>query len=370
MNPGVTVSDVNETQVSMTRAEQIAEDIRMQIVRGELAPGARLPTWGDYERQYHVTRTTLNRVFARLKSEGFVYSSSTSGTFVSEYPPNSFRYAIVFSQTPGSSGWNRFWWTMANQAVVLGQTGNRQFPCFYGVADQVDNEPHADLLSQAKAHRLAGLVLLGNPEISGELRCCADVPKVAVGRAGPEAEIPCVDMDHRDFLVRAVQSMVQSGRRRIAIITTATEPCDEFPQIAKDAGVEHRSYWRLAVSVHHPETVRPIIHLLMSSKPDERPDGIIIADDNLVEETSAALIEGRIRVPDDVEIISHFNWPNPVRSILPGRRLGLDTRRLLEECLTILNAQRRGESVPIQTLVPCVFEDECVDSLRTEIARR
>ena len=47
-----------------------------------------------------------------LKREGFVVSKSTSGTFVSENPPNIGRYVMLFESEPsarGAGGWNLFW---------------------------------------------------------------------------------------------------------------------------------------------------------------------------------------------------------------------------------------------------------------------
>ena len=108
-----------------SRAQAIARDLRQQIVRGEMGPGSQLPTWDDLERDYDVKRTTLSRVLRQLKNAGFVYASSTRGTFVVDRPPHSHRYALVFKQQPDSPGWNWFWRMLANQAVVAAAGGVR-----------------------------------------------------------------------------------------------------------------------------------------------------------------------------------------------------------------------------------------------------
>ena len=94
-----------------------------------MGPGSQLPTWDDLERHYDVKRTTLSRVLRQLKNAGFVYASSTRGTFVVDRPPHSHRYALVFKQQPDSPGWNWFWRMLVNQAVVAAAGGGtKQIP--------------------------------------------------------------------------------------------------------------------------------------------------------------------------------------------------------------------------------------------------
>jgi hypothetical protein len=340
-----------------TRTETIVRELRERIVRGELSPGSQLPTWGELERRYDVTRTTLNRVLGRLKDDGFVFASSTRGTFVTQRPPHLFRYALCFIQRPDDPGWNRFWWTLAKEAVVLEGAGDRSIPCFYGVEDHADNDAHNRLLHEAAADRLAGLILAGTPDmISASLRERADLPKV--GLWSEDTPIPSVYIDQQSFIDKSLDYLASRGRRRVAVITTPVEPFDAFPAAAAARGMEHKPYWRLAAAVDWPETVRPIVQLLFSAPPDQRPDALVIADDNLVADTVAALMATGVRVPDELEIVMHCNWPQPVRSVLPVQRLGFNARQVLEQAIQIIDRQRRGEPVAKQTLVPALFEHE------------
>lgn len=62
--------------------ERIAADLREKILAGELAPGARLPSEPALSKQYKVTRTTVRKAIAVLKSEGRVESRQGQGTIV------------------------------------------------------------------------------------------------------------------------------------------------------------------------------------------------------------------------------------------------------------------------------------------------
>src|SRR6266849_4788746 len=64
-----------------TPSAQIADDIRAQIVDGELVPGSRLPSGRALARQYEVALMTVQTAFRRLRDEGCVYSTGR-GYFV------------------------------------------------------------------------------------------------------------------------------------------------------------------------------------------------------------------------------------------------------------------------------------------------
>ena len=66
--------------------EQIAESIRIQIARGELKPGDRLPSIRDLAEDWNCTPGTVNRAYAILADENLVTSRRGSGTIVSENP--------------------------------------------------------------------------------------------------------------------------------------------------------------------------------------------------------------------------------------------------------------------------------------------
>jgi DNA-binding LacI/PurR family transcriptional regulator len=105
-----------------------------------------------------------------------------------------------------------------------------------------------------------------------------------------------------------------------------------------------------------PETARNLIHLLMQGA--ERPDALLIADDNLVEHATAGLVAAGVRVPDDLEVVAHCNFPHPTPSVLPVRRLGYDAREVMKACVESIDIQRRdGKTAPTVT-VKAVFEDE------------
>jgi GntR family transcriptional regulator len=91
---------------------QIAEDLRRQILSGELPPGAKLPTENELVEKYQVARLTTRQAIDVLKAEGLLDAIRGRGVFVRSQPP-------IFR-----AGSDRFarWRREANQAGFFADT--------------------------------------------------------------------------------------------------------------------------------------------------------------------------------------------------------------------------------------------------------
>jgi DNA-binding FadR family transcriptional regulator len=66
--------------------DQIADDIRRQVERGELTPPAQLPNRAQMAKDYGVAIETVRRAIDVLAAEGVVRINSTRGTWVVRAP--------------------------------------------------------------------------------------------------------------------------------------------------------------------------------------------------------------------------------------------------------------------------------------------
>ena len=64
---------------------QIAEQLKARILRGDLAPGMRLPTIRELSHSLRVTRLTAQNAYAELQSAGLIESTVGRGTFVATH---------------------------------------------------------------------------------------------------------------------------------------------------------------------------------------------------------------------------------------------------------------------------------------------
>lgn len=67
---------------------QIANDLRQAIVSGRLSAGQRVPAELQLIEQYSVSRTTVRRALADLRTEGLVEVRAPKGTYVVDREPS------------------------------------------------------------------------------------------------------------------------------------------------------------------------------------------------------------------------------------------------------------------------------------------
>ena len=64
--------------------EQITDGFKEMIVRGELMPGNRLPSVRELSAQLTVNPNTIQKSYAALESQGWIYTVSGKGCYVGE----------------------------------------------------------------------------------------------------------------------------------------------------------------------------------------------------------------------------------------------------------------------------------------------
>src|SRR5690242_13483500 len=70
------------TERQLPPSRRIAEELRMAIESGDLAPGSLLPSERELTERYEISTGTANKVIALLKSTGLVESQVGRGVFV------------------------------------------------------------------------------------------------------------------------------------------------------------------------------------------------------------------------------------------------------------------------------------------------
>jgi LacI family transcriptional regulator len=188
---------------------------------------------------------------------------------------------------------------------------------------------------------------------------------VAVGGAsGMSMQMPAASLDTDSFFIKAVEHLVQRGRRRIAMIAPPdVAHVNMFKPLAKAMagfGLSPCPYLMQESPSQSTSAARNLAHLLMRLPAGERPDGLIIADDNLVEHASAGIVDAMVRVPEELEMVAHCNFPWPTPSVVKARRLGYDAGEVIATCLRCLDQQRARprQRVADPKPIPARFEDE------------
>lgn len=347
---------------ALTKAD-IVELLRTQIVRGDFASGDRLPTRSELERQFSTTKMTLQRAFDTLAEEGFISAEGTRGTFVSQHPPHTSRYALAFHNPQETR--THFWTMLCDEAAGLEKKLGCRIRPYYDVNEHQYSDDYKLLCHHVKTHQVAGVIFASNPSSlkHTSLMQMRDTPMVTIMTDTSEFDftMPVVKIDYGSFFSQALDAVKSSGRRRVAAINpvmlTVTQG-EHFAREVTQRGLVTRPTWWLPVELTSPIAASAYVQLLMDRPDAERPDALIISDDNLVEPVLAGLQNAGICIPQDLEIVAHSNFPPPAPAPVPMRRLGYPAREVFNACMDLIASQRGGKATSSLTAIKAVFEDE------------
>jgi len=336
-------------------------------MRGVWPSGTLLPVQTKLATRFKVSSLTVHHALRQLAREGFIEARRRVGTRVVARLPHLTNLALIFPTDPARSKYySKFFATLGSTGSNLQREHARQIAQFHGVDWQADTKDRQRLVEQLQAHQLAGLIFAANPHmlVGSPVLELPGVPRVAIMKVPEYPHVPVVDLEHRSFITKALDNLLAHGRKRIAVIDVPGHETgsvhDIFQSELAARGMTCPPYWRQFISQEHAVAANHLVQLFMRSQAHERPDGLVVTDDNLVDHTLAGLIAGGVRVPEQVAVVVHCNFPCAPLTYLPVQRLGYDCRTILQTCIDLIDRQRRGEPVPTLTSVPAVFEDDLV----------
>lgn len=315
----------------------VVDDLRQRIASGELAPGARLPTWSELSASYAVGRPTLMRAMALLREEGFVVGDSTRASYVAATPPCHSRIGIVFGSHPGDPGWNAYWQITEQQAAIQAGLGGWESVVYHQVDTWRGSASTDRLREDLSAHRLAGLVIASHGNTNHLVEHLAPaVPAVQLGgtqlqpgaRAGFHLDIEA----QRTAFAAALRA---AGVTRIAVLSPGEDVVAAMDPALAAAGIGGPAHWRFALPLHGYRAVANTVRTLLDAA--EPPDGLLITDDNLVPGAAAGLMAAGVEVGRALQVVAHRNWPAEPGHDLPFRWVGFDLAAMFARALAALS---------------------------------
>ncbi|MEX1091036.1 MAG: GntR family transcriptional regulator [Phycisphaeraceae bacterium] len=346
--------------------------LRQRIVEGELRTGSRLPIRIELQQMFDASPTTVQRAMDTLRLEGFVETRGKQGTFVVDQPPHLARYGLVFPHRPTpSQPWPRAFLALAHQATAVSRSGHRRIVAYYTSNVDSQSEEYKRLSADLTAHRLAGLFFASNPAALLRHPPLADrsVPMVAMALPGEQQIVETIWVDRRAFFCQAMDRLASQGCRHVAVIASQMM-AKEFPDPGFEAFVDaelaarHMSThpsWIQYVSPSEAAGASNLLRLLMNDRQVDRPDGLIVADDNVAQFVAAALVSMGIRCGGseaDIHVVAHCNFPDVVPMAVPMTRIGFSAADMMAMALAALQGPQDGRASRAVHLVPPCSEAE------------
>lgn len=344
---------------SSHRYREIAARLRQQIVTGELAPGARLPTKLSLCGSFGVANATLQRTLDLLSAEGFLVSHGCRGTSVAAHPPHLVRIGVVYGATPERS---RYLTAFQAETIRLAAAGHLQF------TDYLNCSPGPHLLAvnplrdDAAARRLAGILLpLPIPALA-EVQLSQAGHPVCVTAGGAAWYPGAWHVAMQPMESRAFEFFREQGRRRLAIVCTPMQygHREHWWAAAGRYGLQTARHWTFVCDYDHAFGLLPTLELLGRLPARLRPDALYLMDDHLVtvatEGVAAAGVRTGIGAP--LLVLAHSNFPNVPPAACKVVRIGYDVRAIVAHAVAVVTARIAGQERPrLQVLQP-VLESE------------
>ncbi|MFW5857284.1 MAG: GntR family transcriptional regulator [Planctomycetota bacterium] len=355
-----------------SKRDRVMDAITRGIVEGDYPPGTQLPLRAELGERLGVTTVTLQQAFDQLKADGFVVTRGRWGTFVADAPPCFHRIALAFPGRPSDPArWSLFWHALTEAAARLEHAQDIRLAFYHDVEAPPESEGASALLADMQARRVGGVIFAQPPYafIGTELLADDGLPRVAL-MSEPNEHFPHVAAVYPDidaFYERAADHLAAEGRRRIALVTLPRREGADAAALRTALGRHGLSLAPqrvLTAPLETPQATGNLIRLLMSQPVDERPDGVIIADDHLSPYEASGFLAAGVRVPEEVGVVTFCNFPHRGGDILPVARFGYSAEAVLGACLERFREFRAGRPVARKTRILPITEEEWRETVR------
>lgn len=345
----------------VTRKKLVLETLRQEIVSGKYPPGAQLPVQTELTAHFGVGSSTVANALAVLGREGFVNSRRGAGCTVCTKPPhlNTIVVAVPGRYLAGSH-WSNYYVVVNRVVSELRIETERPILVFEELEDRT-SQGFLELEELVRADRVAGIIFINPPAplVGSIIMDKPGIPRVAVSSADEKSIDTSVAINGR-FIENAVACLLALGRRNIALLTSTAGWEQDYGRHIREVlasnNVNCPPHWQIPFNINTPLTVQSVVRLLFHGQ--EKPDGLIITNDNLVDDAVAGLVAEGVKIPTDLEVVAHCNFPWPPLKTFPFRRLGPDIREMLCGCLDVIDNMRQSLPAPSHLEFPAVWESE------------
>lgn len=295
----------------MNLYEKIYKDIKNRIDNGEFNGGKLLPTEGNLQEQYSVSRITVKHAYDMLTAEGIIVRIPGKGTVLAESNSKSQNRLIGVVLCDFNSAFGeRMLKSIEKKAAEYG----------YGIVLRRSLDNHnieSRVLSELIHLNVRGIIVQNcHGAFTKNLieLSLQDFPLVSVDRYAKGLLIPSVTSDNFNSCVHAAEYLINKGHKKILLASanpqstsTLTERLEGFKQAHINCGTSLSS-GNFAVDLKSPITgeqnditndISNISRLL-----EQESISAVIATERFAAELCAQAIDeiGK-RIPDDYELI-------------------------------------------------------------------
>lgn len=322
----------------------ILKKLRKLIFSQFTKPDQPFMTYDELEQKFSCSRTVLQTAIEELKKEEILISRGRSGLFTNPKSPQYIRFPLSFPYSSEDPEWSLLMATLIMQAHRIEKEEGINIPLYTGV--QKGSETFQQLTKEIEDYGIAGWIsykaqreIYSEPGVNRN-----DLPRIALmPTSHTNFPVRTVTTNALTFWQKAWHWLKEKKCDRIAIMGLTEAPEWTNQGLSAETGLNIPLHWIQSVDRRYPETAFNLIGLLMDYPEDQRPNAIIISDDNLVDPVVAGIMKNGLRLGQDLEVVAHCNWPLISPSNMPIHRIGCDIYTILKKSIAYLRSQRLGD---------------------------
>ncbi len=367
---------------------QLLNQLRHLILSGHWAPGNRLPSETELQRQLKISRSTIRQALHKVEAEGLIERVPGRGTFVASLSTTNDTSHLIGYIALDLLSSDFQYQLLCGAENAAKEKGYRIL--FSNSNQDVDEESR--LLDQLLADKVGGILIW--PDLHNDptrrlfqLARQGSIPIVLMDRTLPSLNCDCVASDNYAGGYDAVKHLADLGHQRIAFLSrpilqlsTIAERFRGYQKALQDAGLTPLQPW-LVGTVDQELSTRPALRAYSSGvgpeieqiarylESPERPTAIFAMNDLMALQALKAASQVGLRVPDDLsvvgfddtDILAHLEVPltTVAQDIFD---LGRQAAELLIERIEGYNGPPRQKLLPTQlrvrasTIIPATLQ--------------
>ena len=308
---------------SLPHAGQVAEHVRAKILSGEFPAGEKLPSARELSKSWELPEVTVHRAFSMLLKEGLVSRRPRIGTIVNE-ADRKLKTVVLYIRHESWAGLSQFSGLLLD--LLEKDIRGRGIECVT-LNDTSGDTGFKQLESLVERRSVQAVIVPSSNQTLDSKLESLPVPFACMTTARRSNGVSSLD----DSLVdMAVEGLKKQGCRKAGLLSSMAEGdeasrrrfFERFRKLAKKKGMEIRDEWVLAAPANSVPTQNDKCRFAYQGfrklwAPPERPDGIFVYTDDLIQGTLLAIAESGVSVPDELRLVFHRNLELPVFCPLP-----------------------------------------------------
>ena len=343
----------NDTLQRPSFSQQISQRLRDEIF-AQYHPGQQLPSIAAIAKRFGVSSPSVRESLSVLEAEGLIERRTGSGTYVGDLTKG--RHVGVLVEEDISDPQTSYFYRRAPQQVVRFLLENHTAARLYAGRLRPRDAVHRGLtclefLEAIERHRLSGVVAFTPDQTFSQWYGALEKQRVPV--VGPSEKcMHRVIWDSTALVRMGVDYLLGHGRRRIALMEyhwpadRQVRFVENFRAMLGAAGVAVNERWiRHSLIPCAPEAGWEEFRAIWAEG-REKPDGLLICNDNLFPGAVMAILQLGIRVPGNLLVVTHFNQGSGMVCPFPVVKLEFDPDGYARTAGATLLKLMRHEPVP------------------------